>query len=1424
MQALQLEMNESCSTYGASIIDAATKISQSLKAGRAITHAQIKSYMRTAFGGSDAEGCWNWKDAYEAQEAAIVLLLQSKASGIPNSQIRQIAGWQSLALTQTTRTLESIDLQQFSTPPVLGHLAALCCGIRAGDTVLEPSAGTGILAAFAQMLGADVLLNELDERRRSILSALFNEAEIFGFNAEHLHDQLPDNLRPTVVLMNPPFSSSPMLEGRHLYATGHHVRSAFTRLAPGGRLVLISANWFMSGHPVWDFCFKHSPDVALRLSMKITGGAYRKHGTTVDTRLSVIDKAPQDNIKPLLGEMEMTKPLRLTSGQEVQVFRAEDYAQILKLPARCVIEPVKPNSLILSQPVPPAVAAPRQTAKAAKTLKAAKAPPTAPADSLALRLSKLNAVPVAYQSVTATTRQPGESLYEVYQPQRIQITGARSHPTTLCESAALAAVLPPVPKHVPYLPQFIIEQGILSAEQLESVVYAGEAHSRMLRGHHLVSDDWHKVDLSSSATPGAVQFRHGWYLGDGTGAGKGRQVAGIIMDNFCRPGATQQKAVWISISDKLVEDARRDWTALGGSEFDVIALSKFKQGQPITADAGILFTTYATLRSAGKADKASRLQQVVDWLGPDFEGVIAFDEAHSMGNASPDSEGGFGGGKTSLQGVTGVRLQRAVPKARILYASATGATKVNNLAYASRLGLWGTGDFPFTSQAEFVNAINKGGVAAMEIVTRDLKALGLYVSRCLSFDGVEYESLNVELTPEQVEIYDAYARAFMIIHANIDRALGLTNITGETGKCLNSGAKAAIKSLFESCKQRFFNHLLTSMKCPELIRAIERDLANDFSVVIQLVSTSEEMLKRKLATVDVEEWNDLNVDITPRELVMHYLVNAFPVQLYEKCVDAEGKTYSVLVLDADNNPVLCKEAVAQRDELIAQMGSLPPLPSALDHLLMHFGAEAVAEVTGRSIRLLRDTEGRTHVAKRTAGSNLSETQAFMDGNKRILVFSNAGGTGRSYHASLDCNNQQRRKSYLLEAGWRADTAIQGLGRTHRTNQRSAPVFSLVSTNVKGERRFLATIARRLASLGALTRGERQTGGQNLFHERDNLESIYAEAALKLLFMRLGNGSVKCCTLGEFEQATGLNLMTDEGRMKDTLPKIPQFLNRMLALPILMQNQLFEEFEQLLDANIESAIASGSYEVGIEVIRAHQLKTLSTQTVYEHATGSLTQCVEIERTDRNRILSAQKAQSWGDLYIHPTENRAAVVADTTSLVNEKGGFVQRVEFRHPASSKKVTVSDSYCSGWRKATPEEWLPLWEAEVSELPEFITHRFFLICGLLLPIWNLLDSLDWKVYRLTTEAGEQYLGRAAEANQINAIAASLKLSQVNLSAAEIYSLTVQGKQSISLGGSFVIRRSTVKGEFRLEISSTQNSAAVAQQLQAAGCFHEAYR
>ena len=105
-----------------------------------------------------------------------------------------------------------------------------------------------------------------------------------------------------------------------------------------------------------------------------------------------------------------------------------------------------------------------------------------------------------------------------------------------------------------------------------------------------------------------------------------------------------------------------------------------------------------------------------------------------------------------------------------------------------------------------------------------------------------------------------------MIHNNLNAALEATNVTGESGT-LNRQAKSAARSAFESAKQRFFNHLITAMKAPTLIGAIQADLEAGHASVIQLVSTGAALTERRLSEIPTEEWADVQVDITPREYV-----------------------------------------------------------------------------------------------------------------------------------------------------------------------------------------------------------------------------------------------------------------------------------------------------------------------------------------------------------------------------------------------------------------------------------------------------------------------------------------------------------------------------------------------------------------------------
>ncbi|KMK64169.1 bifunctional class I SAM-dependent methyltransferase/DEAD/DEAH box helicase [Puniceibacterium sp. IMCC21224] len=1397
----------------AAILSVADALQPDLAQGFQINALRLRVEMERAFGGSDATGAWDWKLAYEAGEAALVLFLRKfgramlARAGSPAALLPILAKVSGLLPTHTRRSEEMERFQQFSTPLPMGLAAMAAAQITARDLVLEPSAGTGLLAVLAELAGGSLALNELADTRADLLRRLFPGRPVTGFDAAQIDDHLDADLRPSVILMNPPFSAVANVDARTTEATARHLRSALARLVPGGRLVAITGARFAPDAPAWAETFGRLTETAhLVFTGAVSGAAFAKHGTSFETRISVFDKCRGGEPGGITADL--TRPI------------SPDVASLLSLitthvPPRLVLAQVAPAGQGLTSPFP---GNPARTTRTAPT--GSRTTPATPATNTA---PQIEAADLAYTLRDATedgaSARLSDAIYETFRLQAIDIPGAALHPTKLVQSAAMASVAPPKPSYRPKLPAAILRDGLLSDAQLETVIYAGEAHGAYLAGSWTVDETGDMVSAAPDDAADAVSFRRGFFLGDGTGAGKGRQSAGILLDNWSQG---RRKALWISKSDKLLEDAQRDWSALGQERLLVTPLSRFAQGRDIPLSEGILFTTYATLRSEERGAKKSRVDQIVDWLGADFDGVILFDESHAMANAA-GSKGERGDVTASQQGRAGLRLQHRLPNARVVYVSATGATSVHNLAYAQRLGLWGGEDFPFATRAEFVEAIEAGGVAAMEVLARDLRSLGLYTARSLSYDGVEYEMLVHALSPEQRGIYDAYALAFGVIHRNLSAALEAANITGESGGTLNRQAKSAARSAFESAKQRFFGHLLTSMKTPSLISSIEADLAAGHAAVIQIVSTGEALMERRLSDIPTDEWNDVRVDITPREACLDYLAHSFPVQLYEPFTDSEGNLSSRPVT-RDGQPVECREAVRRRDALIEHLASLPPVPGALDQIVQRFGTDLVAEVTGRSRRIVRKGEGhlaRLVVESRAGSANLAETAAFMDDQKRILIFSDAGGTGRSYHADLGAWNQRLRVHYLLEPGWKADAAIQGLGRTNRTNQAQPPLFRPVATDVKAEKRFLSTIARRLDTLGAITRGQRQTGGQGLFRPEDNLESPYARDALRQLYRRIYRGDVAGCSLGAFEDATGLSL-TDDNGLKDDLPPITTFLNRLLALTIDMQAVVFAAFEELLDQRIEGAIAAGVYDLGLETLRAESFRVTDARVIYTHpGSGAETQLLTIAQKQRNTPLSLADALDWLDdpkarLLVNSRSGRAAVQVPATSLMLDDGTIEPRLRLIRPTEASTVPAKIMDDTHWLEADRAAFTEAWTAELAEVPEFSETTLHIVAGLLLPIWKQLPQDETRVYRLQTDDGQRIIGRRVSPSWV---ATTLAADAPKLTAAQVHALVLEGKTVVRLAEGMELHRSRVMGVNRIELSGFLGAAK--DRLKADGFFSE---
>lgn len=790
--------------------------------------------------------------------------------------------------------------------------------------------------------------------------------------------------------------------------------------------------------------------------------------------------------------------------------------------------------------------------------------------------------------------------YAEYKPSKSTI--GISHPDIVVETSTLSSVPPPDITYTLSIPDNTIRTGMLSALQLEAIIYACQQHEVILQNDQ----------------------RAGFLIGDGAGVGKGRTIAGIILENYLKG---RKRALWFSVSNDLKYDAERDLKDIDAPNIPVLALNKIKYGDTATSE-GVLFATYSALIGESQAggQHRTRLKQILDWCKPGFDGVIVFDECHKAKNAT-----------STKMGKAVLDLQNKLPRARVVYASATGASEPKNMIYMSRLGIWGEGT-PFRTFEDFLHAIEKRGVGAMEIVAMDMKVSGMYIARQLSFSGVSFRIEEIALDEEFKVVYNKAARLWAEALEVFTRAADMLGLV----------SRKSLWGQFWSSHQRFFKYLCIAAKVRRLVELAKAEMNQGKCIVIGLQSTGE------ARTREVLDENDGHLDrfVSAAEGVFQSLVQKhFPLEKPKRektagnkrkrkprgrppkfpkhCVEvggvikiSDGSDSDSEDMDSDSNssPDSLQDnddvifvnhingPTAKLEELkqkllakIAELGKELPL-NTLDELIDQFGGpEKVSEMTGRKGRVVRRPDGRVQYESRAEQGftidhvNIKEKERFMDGEKLVAIISEAASSGISLQADKRVQNKRRRVHMTLELPWSADRAIQQFGRTHRSNQVTAPEYIFLISELAGERRFASIVAKRLESLGALTHGDRRaTESRDL--SKYNVENKYGTKALDKItkailgyienkvpppkgypggesrfFADMKKGMID---VGIFCKEPRFGLNTE----KDCT--ITKFLNRILGLEVHQQNFLFQYFTNNFEYLIDKDKKEGKYDMGI----------------------------------------------------------------------------------------------------------------------------------------------------------------------------------------------------------------------------------------------------
>ncbi|OAF64529.1 Protein strawberry notch [Intoshia linei] len=881
-----------------------------------------------------------------------------------------------------------------------------------------------------------------------------------------------------------------------------------------------------------------------------------------------------------------------------------------------------------------------------------------------------------------------------YMPSKVNIGGL--HPDAVVESCSLSNIEPPDPIYSLSLPSQIIQKKKLSALQLESIIYASQKHATFLKDG----------------------CRAGFLIGDGAGVGKGRTIAGLILENYA---AGRKKTLWISVSNDLKVDAERDLKDIDSEWIPVSALNKMSYNYKISSlhngamKSGVLFTTYSSFiaESTTHTYFKTRYDQIVHWLGKKFDGLIIFDECHRAKNYKHKNSA-FNTKTATMV----INIQENLKNARIVYSSATGATEPRQMAYMTRLGIWGEGT-PFNCFDSFINSVEKRGVGAMELVAMDMKMRGMYVARQLSFKGVSFRVEEIDLTDKFIQNYNKYVILWAYTLKLVERGIEkMTEVNGSFD-CKH------IWSQFWSAHQRFFKYVCISSKVQKCVDIVKRYIHEGKSVIIGLQSTGESQtleeydrlngnLQRHVSIVKcvicqfVKKWfpsssdsvesdDDVNFcksfckNILDSKRKRKTIFNSKTLSKKQKfdsdseSSDSLNESNSEVAYDSDSEASDGSESSSESDsksdtesvkmeqknakesklELHSSMAMVDKLKAGLNYnhtnhnvvcnnmkkciltcindmddsfplntldLLMEKlgGPKKVAEMTGRKSRTVKTKSGETLLLNRADDEasietcNLMERKRFMDGKKKITIISEAASSGISLHSDRRVKNNSKRIHITMELAWSADRAIQQFGRSHRSNQTEPPEYVFLISKLAGERRFAASVSKKLESLGALTHGDRRVADMRDLGQF-NVDSKYGQRALYQVMRVISSAVPKyggmyepsdyLCTVesdfftrdvekpdykGDFfkDAQNGLvdvgllnSVNTQNSNIAEPTKQaiiqlnkdsnnINKFLNRILGLNVLLQNAIYQYFDLALVYFTEKAKTTGKLDMGI----------------------------------------------------------------------------------------------------------------------------------------------------------------------------------------------------------------------------------------------------
>jgi hypothetical protein len=782
----------------------------------------------------------------------------------------------------------------------------------------------------------------------------------------------------------------------------------------------------------------------------------------------------------------------------------------------------------------------------------------------------------------------------------------------------------------------------------------------------------------------------GFIIGDQTGIGKGRVVAGMIRY------AMKQGKVPLFVTEKpnLYGDMIRDLDDTGMTDVlkldtrtpaifitneETIPYSLIRQidgesveralklapparGKSLAAAMAemrdknsispykVIFTTYSQIQTqrGGATERMRFIQQLADG------GFAIFDESHNAGGTTvtqprtKEQRAAAKQGETTMGRAAFVR--KLVSKAwGTLFSSATYAKRPDVMDLYSSTNM----RLAVPKLADLADAITDGGVPMQQIVATMLAKDGQYIRRERTFAGVDYNTRAMTVDRETAENMAESMREILKFSRRMQTLLKqkqkYLDTEGVKVGTLEGGEKQTIQATnFGSVMHNLIDQMLLSLKAKDSVAfAIERLKAGE-KVVLTVSNTMGSFIENFADENGLRNGDAMSLNFG--DLYIRYLDK----QRYYKVKTPGGATEERYIEDeemSEKDLALYKETRAFIKG--AGFGDAPVSPIDYMHQQLRAAGYKTDEITGRNVGVNYETEIPTLQSRNgSIKQRVDAIRGFNNGSVDALILNQSGATGLSLHASSKVQDKRMRHMIIVQPEKNIDTHVQMLGRVHRTGQVRVPAYTQAMADIPAEMRPAAVLLKKMASLNANTTASRKS-------------AVTAEGVVD--FMNDYGGQIAIEYLADnpdVHQSIGGNkviaIPEDPNEAnEDVIRKLTGYIP---ILPIATQEKVYADLAQRYNELIAREDAMGTNKLEARTLDL-DAKTLGRESITENKRGdsifaqpAYMERVDVKRTVKpmtNAEVDAAIAERLGD----KTQQQFINDLYDTAL-KEKDAFIER----------------------------------------------------------------------------------------------------------------------------------------------------------------------